>query len=230
MRVESVEGDRHRVGGETLHLDLAAPAAVEGIGELRAEACDVEMLRAAADFLVRREPEPDGPVRHLGMSHENGGRRHDFGDAGLVVRAEQRRPRRGHDVVAHLIGQCGDVVQPQDRGRVVGQYQVTAVVTAMHDWRDTGAWHFRRRIDVREKPDRRDAGFLRGRGDGGHHVSVFVDRRVSEADGPQLVGQRPQQDQLLVGAGERGRCFVRLGVVANVAEEPVEDVGHSGIM
>jgi hypothetical protein len=74
MGVESVEGDRHRVGGEALHLDLATAAAVERVGELRAEARDVEMLRAAPDFLVRREAEPDGPVRNLGMSDEKGGR------------------------------------------------------------------------------------------------------------------------------------------------------------
>ena len=59
MGVEAVKGDRHRVGGETLHLDLATPAAVEGVGELRAEPRDVEMLGAAADFLVRREAKAD---------------------------------------------------------------------------------------------------------------------------------------------------------------------------
>ena len=96
-------------------------------------------------------------------------------------------------------------VQPQHRGRVVWQHQVASVVTAMHDRRDTGAWHFRRRVDMREKPDRRDAGFLRSRRDRGHHVAVLVDRRVGDANVRSSSVSVAQQDQLLVGAGERGR-------------------------
>ena len=159
MRVEAVERQRHRVGGETFDLELAAAAAVHRVGASRAEARDVEMLRAAADFFVRREADPDRPVRNLGMRHQVLGRRHDFGDAGLVVGAEQRRPRRGDDVVADLLGQRGDVGQPQHGGRIVGQDQVAAVVAAMDDRLDAGAAHLRRRVDVRDEADRRHAGF-----------------------------------------------------------------------
>ena len=61
MRVEAVERDRHRVGREALGLDLAAAAAVDRVGAARAEARDVEVQRPAADLLVRRERDPDGP-------------------------------------------------------------------------------------------------------------------------------------------------------------------------
>ena len=59
VRVEAVERDRDRVGGERFHLELAPMAAVHRVGAARAEARDVEMLRAAADLLVRREPDSD---------------------------------------------------------------------------------------------------------------------------------------------------------------------------
>ena len=118
MRVEAVEGDRHRVGREALDLDLAPAAAVHRVGAARAEACDVEVLRAAPDLFVRRERDADRAVRNLGMRDEIGGRRHDLGHAGLVVGAEQRRARRGDDVVAHLLGERAGC--PRSRSTAVG--------------------------------------------------------------------------------------------------------------
>ena len=62
------------------------------------------------------------------MRDQIGRRRDDFRDAGLVVGAEQRRARRGDDVVADLLGERRVVGEPQDRGRIVGQHEVAAVV------------------------------------------------------------------------------------------------------
>ena len=52
--------------------------AVERIGEPRAESVHVEMLRAAADFFVRREADFDRTVRNVGMRHQMFGGGHDL--------------------------------------------------------------------------------------------------------------------------------------------------------
>ena len=51
------------------------------------------------------------------MRDEIGRGGHDFGDAGLVVGAEQRRARRGDDVVADLLGERRVVGEPQHGAR-----------------------------------------------------------------------------------------------------------------
>ena len=55
MGVEAAEGHGHRVRREALVFELAAAAAVERVGADGAEPCDVEVIGAAADLLVRRE-------------------------------------------------------------------------------------------------------------------------------------------------------------------------------
>ena len=44
--------------------------------------------------------------------------------------------------------------EPEDRGGVVGQDDVAAIVGAMHDRSDVVARHLGRRIHVRDEPDR----------------------------------------------------------------------------
>jgi hypothetical protein len=62
----------------------------------------VEVKRAAADFLVRGEGDPHRSMRDFGMGDKKRDGAHDFGDAGLVVGAEQRQAGRGDDVVTEL--------------------------------------------------------------------------------------------------------------------------------
>src|SRR6266540_3607700 len=83
-------------------VSLTASAAVDRVRALGAEPRDVEMRCSPADFLVRCEPDPHGSVPNLGVRHQIGRGRHDLGDAGLVVGAEQRRARGRDDVVADL--------------------------------------------------------------------------------------------------------------------------------
>ena len=116
------------------------------------------MLRAAADLLVGRERDADRAVRDLGMRDEVRGRRDDLRDAGLVVGAEQRRARRGDDVVADLLGERRDLRQTQHGGRIVAAARDRGRRSAR--WTigfDARAAHLRRRVDVRDEPDRRHA-------------------------------------------------------------------------
>src|SRR5688500_19927337 len=58
--------------------------------------------------------------------------RDDLRDARLVVRAEQRQARGGHDVVAVPGGERGYLSLPEDHGRIVGQHEVAAIVGFVH--------------------------------------------------------------------------------------------------
>jgi hypothetical protein len=53
-------------------------------------------------LFIRRKRNPHGPVDRVRVRDEMLDRRHDFGDTSLVVGAEQRQPRSGHDVVPRL--------------------------------------------------------------------------------------------------------------------------------
>ena len=135
-------------------------------------------------------------MRHLGLRHQPFGRRHDRGDAALVVGAKQRGAGRGDDVVAEAFAEVGHVGNAQNGLRIVGQDQVTAVVGAMDDGLHASAAHLGRGIDVRDEADHRHAGLRRGRRDSGHHVAVFVHRRVGHAHGSQLGDEIAQQHEL----------------------------------
>ena len=103
MHSDSPEGHRELDRREGLVLDLADDAAVDGVGEVGAEAGDVERLGPVAGLLVDCEADPHPRPRHIGMRDEPGDGRHDLRDAGLVVGAEQRRPVARDDVVAHAL-------------------------------------------------------------------------------------------------------------------------------
>ena len=171
MRVEAVKGDGDGVGREALGLDLAAAAAVHRVGAARAEPRDVEILRAASDLLVRRERDADRAVRDLRMRDEMGGRRHDLGDAGLVVGAEQRRARRGDDVVADLVCERGTVGQPQHGRRIVGQHEIAPIVAAVDDRLDVAPLISGDVSTWAMKPMAGTSALRRGRRHRRHHVA-----------------------------------------------------------
>src|SRR5437868_15326510 len=62
MRALANEADRRKPGTPRLVADLAKLAAVNGVGELRAEGLDVELLDPHANLFVSREADLDGSV------------------------------------------------------------------------------------------------------------------------------------------------------------------------
>ena len=117
-----------------------AVAAVEGIGACGAEPRDVEPVRAAPDLLVRREADPDRRRADLRVRHQvRGGGDNDRRTPGLVVGAEQRRPRRRDDVVPDLRRERRVVGGAENRGGIVGEDDVAAVPGAVNDWLDVRA-------------------------------------------------------------------------------------------
>ena len=200
-------------------------AAVHRVGVAGAETCHVEVFGAFADFLVRRERDADGPVRDLRVRHQKRGRRHDLGDAALVVGAEERRARGGHDVVAHTLAEVRRVGHAKHGRGVIGQHEVAAVPGAMHDRPHAGAGHLGRCIHMRHEANHRHRCLRRGRGNRRHHVAVGVQHRVMHPEGVQFVHERPQQHELAWSAGIRGGRLARLRVEGDVAEEAVEHRG-----
>ena len=80
-------------GVEVLEHDLALRSTVKRICKVRAQLRDIEMRRAAADLLVRREAHGDAPVRDIALLqllHE----RHYLRDPRFIVSAEQGVPAR----------------------------------------------------------------------------------------------------------------------------------------
>ena len=193
VRVESLERDRHRIGGEALPFELAGVAAIDRVGADRAEAADVEVVRAASDLFVRREADADRAVRDLGMLHQVLAAATISATPALSSAPRSVSARGRDDVVAGVRGERRILGGAQNGRRIVGQHQIAAVVLAVDDRLDLVALHLRRRVDVGDEADDRHVQLARRRRDGRHHVAVLVHGDVGEADGRQLVDEHAQQ-------------------------------------
>ena len=163
-------------------------------------------------------------MRNPGVPDQILRRRDDLRDAGLVVGAEQRQPRRRHDIVPELRGELGDLARAQHRRRIVGKHQIPPIVGPMNQGMDVRSRHLGRRVHVGHQSDDRNV-MGHGRGNGGHHVSVLVEGNVLEADLAKFLDEDPHQHELAGCARNVSRSFVRAGVNDGVAKEAVED-GH----
>ena len=167
-------------------------------------------------------------MRDLRVRDQVLGRRHDFGDAGLVVGAEQRRARRGDDVVADLLGERRDcrraAAPPTDRRAARGRGRRSARWTIGCD---AGAAHLRRGVDVRDEADGRHVRLAAS--SPGSSPSRSRARRV-----PRRRGRSPcssptrsrSSTSCFGGARIGGRALVGLRVEADVAQEALEDSRH----
>ena len=100
MDRHAFDRDLDRIGGEALVLDRAGGLAVHRVAEIGAELLEIDLVDPAADLLVGGEEDADRAVPDVRVVDQELGRRHDLGDARLVVGAEQRGAVRGDDVVA----------------------------------------------------------------------------------------------------------------------------------
>ncbi len=222
MGADALDGDDSSIRREGLVLQVAGALAVDGVGEIRRELFQVDLVDAAADFLVRREQDLDGAVLDLRMLDQETRRIHDLGDAGLVVGAQQRGAVGGDDVVADLVAQRRVLVDADDLGRVRRQHDVAALIVR-HDLRlDVLAGAVGGRIHVRAEADHGDR-LRRGRWDRAVDITVLVELGVVNAHVPELLGQQAAQVFLLVGGGAGRRVRVGLGVDGDVAQEAL---GH----
>jgi len=152
------------------------------------------MQRPTPDFLVRRECDSDLAVWKMGMREQIFHRRHNFGNARFVVRAQQRCPGSGDDVIADPLGERRNLGRTQHDRPVVRQDDVGPVVALMHDRSNAGAGHFRRRVDVRDESDGRYV--CRCRWNRCRHVPMLIDLYVPGAKGTKLGGEIVEQHEL----------------------------------
>ncbi len=110
-------------------------------------------MHAATDLLIGGEGDADGAVGDVGIAQQVVGQRHDDGDAGLVIRAQEGGSAGGDDVVADLLGQVGKVRWGEDGVGIVGEDDVAASVLAMDDRLDAGPVEGGRRVHMRQKRD-----------------------------------------------------------------------------
>ena len=108
-------------GVERLVVELAQRLAVYRIAPGRAELLKVEQRGSVADLLVGNKGQLERGVRDARVLEEACRQRADFGDAGLVVRTEERRAVGAHDVLAgkvreirHLLGRGLDGLAVND--------------------------------------------------------------------------------------------------------------------
>ena len=133
--------------------DLAQVAAVEGVGEIDAEVFRQVAVHAAPDLFVGGEGDAEGGPRQVGVFQEMPCRGHDHGDARLVIGAQQRGARGGHDVMADLFGEIGKLLGRERQVGVVGECDRAAVVAANDAGFDAGRVELRRGVDMGEKAD-----------------------------------------------------------------------------
>ena len=179
------------------------------------------MVGAARDLLVDREADANRRVRLAGIPLQVRDRGHDLGDARLVVGAEQGRAVGGDEIVSELPLQQGQLLRIEHDARIAGQDDAAAVVGFVHLWVDAGPGHVRRRVDMRDQPDRgRRLDSVQRAVD----VAVLVEPDVVEPDLLQLVAEHTAEVELLLGRRRRVDSGLRLGVDADVAQEALEDV------
>ena len=222
MHRQAADRHAHGLRRERLDLEIAEPRAVEGVRDVGAEGVEVEVLRPAPDLLVDRERDADGAARPLRVAGQVRDRGHDLRDPGLVVRAEERRAVARDDVVSHARGQLRELVRVEHLALVARKLDRRAVPVLVHDRRDAGARDVRRRVHVRDEPDRGsalDAG--QAREHGGALGQLGVDAELAE-----LFEEQSGKIQLLLGARALRRAVRALRVDPGVAQEPLEGVGR----
>lgn len=208
-------------------LDGAGGLAIERIGEAGAQLFEIDLVDAATDFLVGGEQQTDLAVADGAILHEDFGGGDDFGNAGLVVGAQQRRTIRGDDVVADLVGQFR-VLGHLDDAAGIAQRDVAAGIVGDDLGPHVGAAEIGRGIHMRAEADDRHVLVGIGR-NGGIDIAVSVQVRVVEADGQEFLHQEAAEILLLFRRGLGGGGFVSLRIDHDIAQKAIEDgVGHGG--
>ena len=133
-----------------------------------------------ANLLVGAEANAQLGMRQSGVFHNEGDERHDLGDAGLVVCAQQRGAVGAYELLAHKVVQSGQQ-RGADGDRFAidhGAHQVTALVS--HNMRlhaKTGG--LLGGIEMRDQPKARTALGTLTCGDPSRDISVLGHRDIT---------------------------------------------------
>ena len=202
VHVQTGDSDARGGGVEIFKLQLAQSAAVYRVSRVRAETLDVEFVDTAADLFVRRESYADLAVRQTARQ-QSLGRRHYFGNARLVVRAEQGSAVGYYQRFAAVSRQLGKL-RGRKRDVFLGVQQNIAAVVIFNELRfHPASRSFGRGIHVRDEaqPARRlsaiGSGYLRV-----NKAVALVEINVRCAHLAQFVVKHTRQIFLLFSAGK----------------------------
>jgi hypothetical protein len=116
VHVAALDMDFGRCRVEILELQFANLPAVHGVGVLGVEAGNVELHHAAADFLVRGEPDTDGAVFEFGVLHDVLHGVHDLRHAGFVVGPQKGGAVCGNERLALIMKHFREFLRLQSAG------------------------------------------------------------------------------------------------------------------
>ena len=174
------------------------------------------MIRAATNLFVGREPDRNPPVRNLGVRQQilTGG--HNFRNARLVVRAEQRCPV-GHNQMLPLV--AGEKREGRKRDHFpVAKFHIAAVILH-HARANVLPRRVGRGVHVRNEAEDRHVLHSLRCGKPAHDIPVFVHRSVTKPQTLHLFNQMCAENLLPRRARNRLRVLVRLGVERNVIQK-----------
>ena len=217
----AADDDLRARGVEILVFQLADGSAVDGIGVIRAEARDIEPVRAAADLLIGREGKLHGAVRAVGRKQQLG-RGQNLRHAGLVVRAEKRRAVGDDQALADGVFQLRIFLRREHDVLFFVQHHVAAIIGFGDAGADVLARGVRRGIHVGDEAVDRDILFAVGR-DRAVDVAVRVDMRVGDAHVLHLPDQFFGQRQLPRRRGAGLRVLIRGGGVGDQFQKTIND-------
>ena len=208
---EAVDGDSGRCGVEVLVLDAAHVAAIDGVGEVCAEARDVEERSALADLLIGGKGDAELAVgAALGDEGLGGGQ--DLRHTGLVVGTQQRGAVGGDEGLALQLLQEGEGGGLHDHAGA-GQGDIAAVVVLVEDGLDVLAGSVGGGVHVGDEAQRGLLLAALGGGDAAVDVAVLVHKGVLNADGFHLFHQQvgevefPRGRRMGAGLGVRGGVY-----------------------
>lgn len=204
-----------RRGVEVFIFHAALGAAVHGVGVLCAKFLHVEMVGPLANLFVGRKGNAQPAVRRAG-----GGQclqqRHNFGNAGLVVRPKQRAAVRCDKRAPAQRFHLGEIFYA-DGAACFGQGHVAAVVMLVKHGRHPRAAEGGGGVHMGNEAQR---GRRLAAGRGRHpavHIAEFIHMGVFGAQRRQLFTQRLCQHKLFFRRGRSARHLAGLCVIRRIA-------------
>ncbi|VWM24225.1 Uncharacterised protein [Collinsella intestinalis] len=181
-----------------------------------------------ANLLVGAETDAQLGMRQGGVFRNEGDERHDLGDAGLVVCAQQRGAVGAYELLAHKVVQSGQQ-RGADGDRLAidhGAHQVTALVS--HNMRlHAKAGGLFGGIEMRDQPKARTVLGTLTCGDPSRDIGVLGHRDITGTEIAQLIGEHVGKVELNGGRGNLIAVLIgRLRVHLDISQEAVEDIGH----
>ena len=219
-------------GVKALPFQLANGTAVDRVGVLAAKGLDVQQLGAVTDLLVRAKTNAECGVGQRGVLSDTRDKRHDLGDAGLVVSAQQCGAVTADQVLTHKVVQGGKLGGAHGHRLAVNGTADQVAAFVVHNVRlHTGA---RRNLGGVEVCYQAQGGLVlraRARRNMRAHVSMLGHMGIGRAELAQLLGQDVGKVKL---NGARRHlvavCILGLRVDLDVAQKALKDVGVRGVV